>query len=361
VNLARFALALVPQARREARWTRPVQYLAFLTGIALSSAALGVIVVLSWPLLDPARIAIVAVVTSGLVSGAVMSVGFSPLVYLVYMLPPVGALFAMAVTDTRAAWGADILATSFAIYAAAVVVISLDQRRTRRKAIALELQLSDLVVRDTLTQLHNRRFLQEFMAVESARIARDASDLAHGRLPTPAAATGIFMMDLDLFKQVNDNYGHLAGDHVLRSFSMAIHRSIRNEDVFARYGGEEFAVISRAISLDDTYRFAERLRSVIEKMQLEFQGYRILLTVSIGIAALPALDTTDPAAMVDAADRALYWAKTHGRNQVVVYRPGLDERPFGEDDTQVPEREDAEVTARDIRAYGSNGSDDERP
>ncbi len=207
--------------------------------------------------------------------------------------------------------------------------------------------MQESALRDGLTQAYNKRYFNERIIGEVRFAHRHNEPLS------------LLLMDLDRFKLINDNHGHLAGDHVLRAFSAAIHRSIRNEDVFARYGGEEFAVISRAISLDDTYRFAERLRTVIEKLQLEFQGYRILLTVSIGIAALPALDTTDPAVLVDAADRALYWAKTHGRNQVVVYRSGLDERPFGEDETQVPQHEDAEVTARDIHAYDSKGSDDE--
>jgi diguanylate cyclase (GGDEF)-like protein len=204
--------------------------------------------------------------------------------------------------------------------------------------------MQESALRDGLTQAYNKRYFNERIASE-VRFARRHNE-----------PLSLLLMDLDRFKQINDNHGHLAGDHVLRAFSAAIHRSIRNEDVFARYGGEEFAVISRAISLDDTFRFAERLRSVIEKLQLEFQGYRILLTVSIGIAAMPALDTTDPAVLVDAADRALYWAKTHGRNQVVVYRPGLDERPFGDSDTEVSSRGDSEVTARDIRAYG-DGND----
>ena len=111
ITLVRFVLAMIPQARRETLMGVRAQLIALTCGIALSSLSLGALVVLTWPLLDPARIAIVAVVTSGLVSGAVMSLGFSPLVYMTYMLPPVGALFVMAVTDNRPPWGASILAT----------------------------------------------------------------------------------------------------------------------------------------------------------------------------------------------------------------------------------------------------------
>jgi two-component system cell cycle response regulator len=206
--------------------------------------------------------------------------------------------------------------------------------------------MQESALRDGLTHAYNKRYFSERIESE-LRFAR-----RHGK------PLSLMLMDLDLFKQVNDNYGHLAGDHVLRSFSMAIHRSIRNEDVFARYGGEEFAVISRSISLEDTRRVAERLRAMIQKLPIDMQGRRIPITVSIGIAAVPELDTDLAADLVNAADRALYRAKTHGRNQVVVYEPGLDERPLAEHDTEQPEPHDADVTARDIQSYrgGDDGS-----
>jgi two-component system cell cycle response regulator len=197
--------------------------------------------------------------------------------------------------------------------------------------------MQESALRDGLTHAYNKRYFSERIESELRFALRHVKPLS------------LLLMDLDHFKHINDRHGHLAGDHVLRNFSMAIHRSIRNEDVFARYGGEEFAVISRSISLEDTCRLAERLRSKVENLIIEFQGQHIPLTVSIGIAAVPALDANEPSELVDAADRALYWAKTHGRNQVVVYRPGLDERPEDEDDSDAPEQRD--VTARDIQPY----------
>ena len=327
VNLARFALAMIPQAMREDRWSRPVQLTLFLAGILASSLMLAAITVLSWPLLDPTRIAILAVITSGIVSGAVMSVGFSPLVYGAYMLPPVAALFVMAVTDTRAPWGADLLATAFAIYGLAVVAISLDQRRLRRRAIALELQLSDLVVRDSLTKLHNRLFLQEFMEVESARIARDAVDLEQGREPVRAVATGLFMMDLDQFKSVNDTYGHAAGDAVLRQTGEVLRATLRTSDNLVRWGGEEFVAVSRVARLEDVEIVAEKLRRAIEATEFVLpDGTRLKRTLSIGVASLPYLSDRPGALrwqqVLALADAALYVAKSEGRNRWVVVRPG---------------------------------------
>jgi diguanylate cyclase (GGDEF)-like protein len=327
VNLARFAWAMIPQARREARLARRAQYAVFVAGVALSSLVLGALVVLTWPLLDPERIAILAVITSGLVSGAVMSLGFSPSVYMIYMLPPVGALFAMAVTDTRPPWGADILATAFAIYGLAVVAISLDQSRTRRRAIALELQLSDLVVRDTLTRLHNRRYLQDVMAVESARLARDASDLARGREPTRTVATGIFIMDLDLFKQVNDTHGHAAGDAVLKQTGEALVRAMRRSDHVVRWGGEEFVAIARIAHVEDVRIIGEKLRTAIATVDFALPDGRTLKkTASVGFASMPFLP--DPSRQLDweqvlsLADAALFVAKTEGRNRWVGVLPG---------------------------------------
>jgi diguanylate cyclase (GGDEF)-like protein len=327
VNLLRFALAMVPEARREAAASTRTQFAVFVGGVAVSSIALAAIMVMTWPLLDPARIAIVAVLTSGLVSGAVMSLGFSPLVYLIYMLPPVGAMFWMALTDSRPAWGADILATSFAIYALAVVAISLDQRRTRRNAIALALQLSDLVVRDTLTKLHNRRFLQEFMTVESARIAREVADLEHGREPVRSEATGIFMMDLDLFKQVNDTHGHAAGDAILKQTGEALGNALRKSDNLVRWGGEEFVAIARVTRSGDVRVVAEKLRTAVESADMRLPDGQVLKkTLSVGYAAMPFLPDAPSRLsweqVLSLADAALYIAKAEGRNRWIGVLPG---------------------------------------
>jgi diguanylate cyclase (GGDEF)-like protein len=327
LTLGRLILAMFPRERREQRASVRSQFIAFTLGVALSSITLGALVVLSWPLLDPARIAIVAVITSGLVSGAVMSLGFSPLVYMIYMLPPVGGLFFMALTDHRPHWGADILATAFAIYALAVVSISFDQRRTRRGAIELGLQLSDLVVRDTLTKLHNRRFLQEFMTVESARIARDATDIERGRQPARDVVMGIYMLDLDLFKQVNDTYGHAAGDAVLQQTADVLIRTMRKSDNLVRWGGEEFVAVAWVKDPDHVRIVAEKMRSAIEATEFTLPNGQVLRkTVSVGYGAMP-FSMTQPRLLsweqvLSIADAALYRAKAEGRNRWVGVSAG---------------------------------------
>ncbi len=335
ITLARLLLALIPRQRREQRASMRVQLLAFTVGVGLSAVTLGALVVMSWNLLDPARIAILAVITSGLVSGAMMSLGFCPSIYALYMLPPVGALFFMAVTDQRPHWGADILATAFVIYAVAVMGISLDQRRTRRTAITLGLQLSDLVVRDTLTKLHNRRFLQEFMAVESARIARDATDLEQGRQPVRNVVMGIFMLDLDFFKQVNDTYGHAAGDAVLQQTADVLTRTMRKSDNLVRWGGEEFVAVAWVKAAQDVGIVAEKLRSTIERSEFTLPDGRILRkTVSIGYGSMP-FSISHPRLLsweqvLSIADAALYLAKAEGRNRWIGAAAGDADWSSGE-------------------------------
>ncbi len=175
-------------------------------------------------------------------------------------------------------------------------------------------QMYQSALRDGLTMAFNKRYFAERLDSEYQFATRHRQPLS------------LLLMDLDHFKQVNDRHGHVAGDHVLQTFAAAMMKSLRNEDVFARYGGEEFAVISRAIPQQNAMLVAERLRRRTEALEIEFGGARIPLTVSIGVAALPESGAADPTALIAAADRALYAAKTSGRNAVELFSPeGFDE------------------------------------
>lgn len=327
VSVVRWFVSMAPTRRRDAWASTELQFAGFAVGVALTSCTLGTMVFLAWPHLDTARLAILAVITSGMVSGAVMSLGFSPIVYTLYWLPPVGILFLRALTDTRPPWGADILATSFAIYGVAVLVISLDQRRTRRQAILLSLKLSDLVVRDTLTKLHNRRFLQELMPVESARLDRDVTDLASGRKVMPEAALGLYMLDLDFFKQVNDTHGHAAGDAVLQQAARLLSASLRKQDKVVRWGGEEFVAVAWLKHREDAPVVAEKLRKAVEGASFLLPDGQVLQkTVSLGFSLMPCL-SAQPQSLsweqtLALADAALYVAKAEGRNRWVGVQGG---------------------------------------
>lgn len=164
----------------------------------------------------------------------------------------------------------------------------------------------EAALRDGLTRAFNKKYFQERLLAEFSYAMR------HGTYLT------LLMMDLDFFKNVNDTYGHLAGDAVLQDMSKRIIDSIRTEDVFARYGGEEFVVIGRGIRVHEGAILAERLRDLVARTPYEFNGHSFRVTISIGVAGVPDPRIQESDHLVAAADKALYEAKKRGRNRVVI-------------------------------------------
>jgi two-component system, cell cycle response regulator len=161
-------------------------------------------------------------------------------------------------------------------------------------------------VLDALTGAYNRKHFDERLAAEVAYAKRHTAPLS------------LLIFDLDHFKRVNDTYGHLGGDHVLRTVGALVKRTLRVEDVFARYGGEEFAVIARGIDISKAYLFAERVRITVETGKIEFNRLLVPVTVSIGVASLACCGESGTAeALVGKADERLYAAKRTGRNRTV--------------------------------------------
>ena len=163
-------------------------------------------------------------------------------------------------------------------------------------------RLVEAALKDPLTGIYNRRHFDERMQAEFAAARR------HG---TPLS---LLVIDVDHFKQINDNHGHLAGDALLKVVARALSEGLRKEDILARYGGEEFVVIARGTSLAGATQFAERLRECIERASCNWQGAELRVTASIGLAQLGADMTVQQ--LIDAADRGVYQAKNGGRNQV---------------------------------------------
>ena len=157
---------------------------------------------------------------------------------------------------------------------------------------------------DGLTQIFNRRYFVETLEREIGRALRYRRDLS------------LIMFDIDRFKQVNDTYGHLAGDHVLKHLATATKTRIRREDVLARYGGEEFAIILPEIDHHNAMQFADKIRRIAERTPFKFEDTDIPLTVSVGVTCLGS-EVPDATAFVKNADENLYAAKAAGRNQVV--------------------------------------------
>jgi diguanylate cyclase (GGDEF)-like protein len=168
-------------------------------------------------------------------------------------------------------------------------------------------QLLEAALRDGLTHAFNRRYFQQRLTAEIRFAERHSQPVA------------MLMIDIDHFKQLNDNHGHLAGDSVLKKLVDLLTETLRAEDVLARYGGEEFAVLARGISREAALSLAERLRKLVQTTNFGAADKPLEVTVSVGLALFPFADkvSEDPASqMIELADAALYRAKQSGRNQV---------------------------------------------
>jgi diguanylate cyclase (GGDEF)-like protein/PAS domain S-box-containing protein len=161
-------------------------------------------------------------------------------------------------------------------------------------------------IRDPLTGLFNRRYLEETMRRETRRAVRAEYCL------------GILVFDLDHFKKFNDTYGHHAGDTVLRETANFLVGSVRSEDIVCRFGGEEFVIVLPLADLKASVARAERIRTRLRELTILHQGQSLgTITVSIGVAVLPD-HGTEPKTLFEAADAALYRAKREGRDRVMV-------------------------------------------
>ncbi len=159
-----------------------------------------------------------------------------------------------------------------------------------------------LTIHDGLTGVPNRRNFEDFLDREYARAVRYQRPLS------------LMLLDLDHFKHTNDEFGHLAGDYVLRRLAAVLKETIRREELLARYGGEEFVVVMPETEIGKAEQFAERIRGMIEKTEFEFDGRSVPVTMSVGVACLSSGMHRDR--LVQAADEALYRAKAEGRNRV---------------------------------------------
>lgn len=182
----------------------------------------------------------------------------------------------------------------------------------------IEAQYHDEIYRltttDGLTQVYNKRYFIKEMEREMSRSLRYERDLA------------LVMCDIDHFKGINDTYGHLAGDHVLRQVAKRITAHIRRDDIFARYGGEEFALLLPEIDRTAGAKLAEKLRRLIEAEPFYFDNIAIPVTLSMGLSDLaeyhavmqsaPDPGEINPFAFIKLADDRLYEAKKTGRNKV---------------------------------------------
>ena len=159
--------------------------------------------------------------------------------------------------------------------------------------------------RDPLTTCYNKSYFLE-------RLPREFAFAKHQGKPLSLA-----MLDIDRFKEINDSYGHLAGDFVLRKLGNLLQEGLRANDFLARYGGDEFALIMREVSKANALQTAERIRKLVETTTFKHDGNRMTVTVSIGVATWPDDRVNLIRELIKTADDYLYAAKRKGRNKVV--------------------------------------------
>lgn len=164
--------------------------------------------------------------------------------------------------------------------------------------------LRDQCIRDPLTGLFNRRYLNNFLLREIENCSQKVQPLS------------IIMLDIDHFKRCNDTFGHDAGDVVLEEVSLFLQKHVQGSEIVCRYGGEEFMVILPESSLEYAHKVAEELRQGVKKLAIKYQDQSIdMVTISLGVAGFPEHGKTG-AEVIRAADVALYHAKTKGRDRV---------------------------------------------
>jgi diguanylate cyclase (GGDEF)-like protein len=230
-----------------------------------------------------------------------------------YVSTSPGALMAMMKTiSSRSRNDLETLDSDFQRlkgYAAEVQRQNDELTEIRQKLTDSNEQLERLSTLDTLTGLANRRRFDEVLLHEWRRAAREGTPLS------------LLFCDIDFFKDYNDGYGHLAGDQTLLEVAGTVNAaSSRPGDLAARYGGEEFVIVLPGTGEEGATKLAERLRARVEEMRIPHAHSKLgrYLTVSVGVACAVPKPGSDPAELLDAADRAVYAAKQEGRNRVKV-------------------------------------------
>ena len=185
----------------------------------------------------------------------------------------------------------------------------LRNKQTHDKLRKLQISLEQLVVSDALTGLHNRRYLMDRLTQEMQRADRHGEPMAFA------------MLDLDGFKPINDQFGHVMGDKVLRAVGSAVARCVRVSDIAARYGGDEFGIILPQTPAEGAMKVCERILRAISELALhDEQGTPAKVTASLGLSYYPADDIATPEELVQSADGALYGAKRSGKNRYSAVR-----------------------------------------
>lgn len=171
--------------------------------------------------------------------------------------------------------------------------------------------LEQLAITDSLTELYNKGYILQRLESEMIRSARYNEPIS------------LIILDLDYFKKINDSFGHVAGDNILRKLAKILVESVRDVDIVARYGGEEFIVVCPNTSIGGAAILSERIRENVQNTTFRSGSFDIKLTISLGVSSVSSSSlaggTINSSKLIEEADLALYKAKASGRNRVAVH------------------------------------------
>lgn len=285
----------------------------------------GILNFLAYAEVDTVRFLMLATCQAALTSIALISLAGSISAYLLFTLPNLGVLVALAFHSPLSRSG-DTFAMMLVLYLSCLLVMEWYVHSSLEESFVLRRRLTGMSLRDPLTGLWNRRYVAEFMESEALLAARTGRVRNAGNSSVAPYRFAVILVDLDHFKSINDSRGHEAGDAVLAGAGRVLREAMRGEDVAARWGGEEFVVIARNVD-DGSIGLAERIRGAMAAARFDAgSGPPIAVTCSIGQATFP-FSGGEPAAphwedILALADRCLYFAKNHGRNATVGIAPG---------------------------------------
>ncbi|HET8714264.1 MAG TPA: GGDEF domain-containing protein [Holophagaceae bacterium] len=298
-----------------------MRHLRFTVGSTLLALLLGATTWLAFPRLSPIEMGLLGMIDAGLGSAALVSMAPSPVTYLAYILPMLGSLGLASILHP-APEHPFVFLTLIWLFLGALSVLSVRVHRSLRDEILLRLRSREQALRDTLTGLHNRRFLAEFMEHETAQALRNWSQ--PGSRPLTLK---LILLDIDHFKEVNDLHGHEAGDAVLKQLASLLREVVRRPDVVVRWGGEEFIIVARDTGRELPLGLAERIRQRVSAHPFQLPGGEVLRrTCSLGFSLYPFLPDApsqigwEPC--VALADAGLYLAKEGGRDRWVGLEAG---------------------------------------
>jgi len=187
-----------------------------------------------------------------------------------------------------------------------------DIEKLNKELRRANVKLKEMAVTDGLTGLFNHKYFYDALEIEIERVKRYKNPLS------------LILFDIDYFKQVNDEFGHQAGDQVLRLISKIAAKIKRDTDILSRYGGEEFAVILSATDMKGAVIFAERLRKFVENTEFPFGDQKIKITISLGVTSYTSSSKIrDKEKVISEADKALYSSKNNGRNRVSISKDSV--------------------------------------